>query len=283
MSYSTEPNREEAARWNEVSGPVWVEMQSVLDRMLAPFAERLIDAARPREGARGLGIGCGAGGTTLEMARRVGAGGRCLGADISSPLVQAAKARAAAEGVFNADFVRADAQTYAFQPAHFDAVISRFGVMFFDDPEAAFTNIARAVQPGGSLTFVAWRSPAENPFMSAPARAVAALLPDLIPPTGDGPGQFAYADGERVRRILEQSGWKNADTLPIDLPCAVGEEDLPGYVVKLGPVGLALRNVDATTRARATEVARAALAPYVKDGEARFTSACWLVSAVSAR
>lgn len=122
---------------------IWVEMQDALDRMFAPFATRLIEVAFPREGGRVLDVGCGAGATTLAMARRLGPTGLCLGVDISGPLVTAAKARAVAEGVVSAAFLRGDAQTHAFAPASFDAVISRFGVMFFDDPEAAFGNIRR--------------------------------------------------------------------------------------------------------------------------------------------
>jgi SAM-dependent methyltransferase len=279
MSEDRQPNRDEATRWNESSGPVWVEMQDVLDRMFAPFEARLTQEAFPGEGGRVLDIGCGAGATTLAMARRLGLTGLCLGVDISGPLVAAAKVRAAAEGLVSAAFVQADAQTYAFEPESFDAVISRFGVMFFDDTEAAFANIRRAAQPRAKLTFVAWRSPAENPFMIAAVRTAAPFLPTLLAPNPDAPGQFAFADAERVRRILDGSGWGDIETCPIDVPSTVAQEDLLAYATKLGPVGLALRNVNEPTRARAVEAVRAAYDPYLQNGEARFTAACWLVNA----
>ncbi|KYF79339.1 SAM-dependent methyltransferase [Sorangium cellulosum] len=279
MSEANQPNRDQAALWNEAGGPIWVEMQEVLDAMLAPLEAPLMKEGFPGEGGRVLDIGCGAGATALAMARRLGPTGLCLGVDISGPMVAAARARAAAEGLASAAFVQADAQTHGFEPDHFDAVISRFGVMFFDDPAAAFANIRRAARRRAKLTFVAWRSPAENPFMTTAARAAAPLLPHLPIPAPDAPGQFAFADRGRVQRILDASGWTDVDIRPIDVPSGVAEKDLLTYVTKLGPVGLALRDVDEPTRARTAGAVRAAFDPYVRDGVARFTAACWLVSA----
>lgn len=279
MPPAAQPNRDQSALWNEASGPAWVALQDVLDRMLAPFEARLTAEAFPGEGRRVLDIGCGAGATTLAMARRLGPDGLCLGVDISAPLVAAAKARAAAEGVDAAAFVLADAQTYAFDAGDFDAVISRFGVMFFDDPEAAFANIRRAARPDAKLTFAAWRAPAENPFMTTAVRAAAPFLPPMPAPDPDAPGQFAFADGDRVRRILHASGWRNVEVTPLDLAAEVAEADLMAYVTRLGPAGAALRAVNDATRARVTDALEDAFRPYVQDGVARFTTACWLVTA----
>lgn len=272
-------NRRQAEQWNTTSGPIWAEMQAVLDRMLAPFEARLTEGAFPGEGRAVLDIGCGAGATTLAMARRLGRQGRCLGVDISAPLVDAARARAAAEGLAGAAFVVADAQTHAFEPGAFDAVISRFGVMFFDDPQAAFANIRRAARPDGRLTFIAWRSPAENPFMTAAAMAVAPIVGPSQPPAPGAPGQFAFADGGRVGGILAASGWRDVDVRPLDEACVVAEADLMAYALKLGPAGLALRDADEATREAAAGLLTQALAPYVAEGRARFTAACWLVTA----
>ncbi|WP_437311159.1 class I SAM-dependent methyltransferase [Sorangium sp. So ce388] len=279
MSEANQPNRDQAALWNEAGGPIWVEMQEVLDAMLAPLGAPLLEEGFPGEGGRVLDVGCGAGASALAMARRLGPTGLCLGVDISGPMVAAARARAAAEGLASAAFVHADVQTHAFEPDHFDAVISRFGVMFFDDPAAAFANIRRAARRRAKLAFVAWRSPADNAFMTTAARAAAPLLPHLPIPAPDAPGQFAFADRGRVQRILDASGWTDVDIRPIDVPSGVAEKDLLTYVTKLGPVGLALRDVDEPTRARTAEAVRAAFDPYVLDGVARFTAACWLVSA----
>jgi ubiquinone/menaquinone biosynthesis C-methylase UbiE len=273
------PNRDQVALWNEASGKIWVEMQAVLDPMLAPFADLVVEAGFPGEGGRALDIGCGAGATTLAMARRLGPSGGCVGVDISAPLLAAARAQAAASGLASATFVHADAQTHAFEPESFDAVISRFGVMFFEDPEAAFANIRRAARRSAKLTFAAWRAPAENPFMTTAARAAAPLLPSLKTPPPDAPGQFAFADSERVRRILDASGWTKIDFRAVDIPTTMSVAHLQAYITRLGPVGLALRTADEPTRVRVTEAVNAAFAPFVSDGAARFNIAGWLVTA----
>lgn len=276
---SPSANRDQAALWNDAAGRNWAELQSMLDGMLAPFAEHLMAEGFPGEGKAVLDVGCGAGATTLAMARRLGPDGLALGVDISGPLVETARTRAEAEGLGSAGFVQADAQTYRFDAEMFDAVISRFGVMFFDDPPAAFANLRRATRRGGTLRFVAWRSPADNPFMVTAARAAAPFLPALPRPAPDAPGQFAFADEARVRAILDAAGWSNVSVRPLDLPTVVPEADLMTYVTRMGPVGLALPTMDPATRGQVTEALRAAFAPFIQGGSAQFTSACWSVTA----
>ncbi|WP_129645317.1 class I SAM-dependent methyltransferase [Peristeroidobacter agariperforans] len=279
MSEALVANQDQVALWNDASGRTWVEMQPVLDRMLSPFEAPLIEAAFPGQAGRVLDVGCGSGATTLAMAKRLGTSGRCVGVDISGPLLAAARQRAAADGIDTATFVQADAQTHAFVPGSFDAMISRFGVMFFDAPEAAFDNIRRAMRIGAKLALVAWRSPAENPFMTTAKRAAEPLLTNMPKPDPNAPGQFAFADGNRVRGILQAGGWSDIDVQPLDAEGTIAESELLAYVTRLGPVGLALREVDEATRARVTEVVHAAFQPYIKNGAAHFGMACWLVTA----
>lgn len=269
---------EQARRWNGPAARVWVEEQALLDRMLAPFEALLVEAVRAAAPARVLDVGCGTGGTTVAIARHVGAAGECLGVDISEPMLAAARIRAEREGV-PARFVRADAAVHPFAPAHFDMIVSRFGVMFFADPVRAFANLRRAAQPGGELRFVAWRSAAENPFMTAAERAAAPLLPELPARSSDGPGQFAFGDRQRVRAILEESGWSGIDIRPLDVACSLPADALDRYVARMGPVGLFLQEADEPTRAKVVEAVRIAFDPYVHGGEVRFTAACWMVGA----
>jgi SAM-dependent methyltransferase len=278
MPQNDQPNREQAARWN-VSGSAWVELQPMLDRIMTPIGALVIDAGYPGDGGSVLDIGCGAGATTLAMAHRVGARGRCVGVDISHGLVELARSRARDEGLPNASFVEGDAQTHAFDAESFDAVISRFGVMFFDNPIAAFVNIRTAARPGGKLAFVAWRGPAENGFMTAAARAAAPFLPPSPPQDPEAPGQFAFADGARVKRILEASGWTSVQAEPADIACEVPEGELMTFATRLGPIGGALREVDQATAAKVIAAIPPAFAPFVRDGTARFIAACWLVTA----
>lgn len=129
------------------------------------------------------------------------------------------------------------------------------------------------------LRFVAWRSAADNPFMTTAERAAAPLLPNLPARQPGAPGQFAFADSHRVATILEQSGWAEVDIRPIDVVCTLPEKDLVRYVSRLGPVGLILQEADDQTRARVIETVRAAFDPYVHGAEVRFTAACWMVCA----
>lgn len=272
---------DEQTMWSGIAARNWVESQDLLDRVLAPIGEALLESLPPLSGARVLDVGCGTGGTTLAVARRTGAGGRCVGIDISDGMIDAARARAERDGV-PARFVHADAQRHAFAPAAFDMIVSRFGVMFFDDFVEAFANLRRAAKTGGDLRFIAWRSADENPFMTTAERAAAPLLPNLPPRQPDGPGQFAFGDGARVRRILEDSGWRDVDVRAVDIDCFFPEADLVDYLTRLGPVGRVLHEVDDRTRDRVVEVVRAAFEPFVRGEEVQFSAACWLVGARTA-
>jgi SAM-dependent methyltransferase len=276
-----ETEEEQAKLWNGPAGSAWVELQDVLDRVLEPFEHLLVEAVAASGAGRVLDVGCGTGSTTLAAARLPSTKGRCVGIDISAPMIAVARARAEREHT-PPSFICANAQTHAFEPSSFDMLISRFGMMFFDDSMRAFANLLRAATDGGELRFVAWRSGAENPFMTTAERAAAPLLPDLPPRPPDAPGQFAFADPHRVLSILEQSGWADIDIRPIDVPCALPEMELREYVTRLGPVGLYLREADERTRARLTETVLAAFDPYVLGAEVRFDAACWMVRARAA-
>ncbi len=271
-------NEEMSAVWNGVSGRAWVDEQQLLDRTYQPI-ERLLAAEVAASGARSiLDVGCGAGATILAAARSLHGDGRAMGIDISEPLIALARARAAAAGAA-VQFVLADAQTHPFEPASFDLVISRFGVMFFDDPVAAFANLRRAAAPGGELRLVVFRSTAENPFMTTAERAAAPLLSNLPPRKPNAPGQFAFADAERVRKILAGAGWSHSALAPLDVPCEFPATDLERFFTRLGPLGQVLRDADEPTRQRVIRAVNAAFDPYVRDGEVRFTAACWMISA----
>ncbi len=279
MSEPSPSNRDQAELWNAATGAAWVELQDLLDRLFAPIETRVVEAGFPGEGGRVLDLGCGAGATTLAMARRLGPDGHCLGIDISQSLVDAAGRRARAAAVLSATFLSADAQTYPFEPAGFDAVVSRFGVMFFDDPVSAFSNVRRALRADGKLAFAAWRSRAENPFMTTAAQAAAPLLPILPAPEPDAPGQFAFARPDRVGAILSRAGWKHVDVQPMDVHAALPEQDLARFVGKMGPVGLALQALDERARASIIRAVLPAFDPFIRNGVANFGMACWLASA----
>jgi ubiquinone/menaquinone biosynthesis C-methylase UbiE len=267
---------EQTKHWNATAGCAWVDAQELLDQMFKRLEDLLVDAVAA--GSRVLDVGCGTGGTTLAVARRLGTEGHCVGADVSEPMIAAARARAEREGA-PASFIVADVQTHPFERASFDAIISRFGVMFFNDPVQAFANMLRAATDDAALHAIVWRSAAENPFMTTAERAAAPLLPNLPARPTDGPGQFAFADPQRVAAILEGAGWADVDLQAIDVECTLPEKELIGYFTRLGPVGLTLQGEDERTRAQVIEAVRPAFDPFVHGTEVRYTAACWMVSA----
>src|SRR5918997_4752031 len=209
MDSARTTREEQTARWLGPSGNAWVDQQDLLDAMFQSLEERLV-AAVPADRRDVLDVGCGTGGTTVAVARRLGPTSRCVGVDISDSMIGAARQRAERAQV-PASFIVADAQDHAFAPDTFDAVISRFGVMFFDDPGGAFANLRRAATSDAQLRFIAWRSADENPFMTRAERAARPLLPDIPARRPDGPGQFAFADAGWVQGMLQASGWADVE------------------------------------------------------------------------
>jgi len=278
MTATQKAEEDQAALWNGAAGATWVEAQEPLDRLFSPFENLLLETVRERGARNVLDVGCGTGATTLAIARALGAGGRTVGIDISEPMLALAAERAERERL-PAVFVRADAETHAFEPGSFDTIVSRFGVMFFADPVRAFANLRTAVRRGGDLALIAWRGPDENPFMTAAERAAAPFLPDIPPRRTDAPGQFAFADSRRVRGILERSGWADIDLRALDVVCTFAKSDLIGYVTRIGPIGRALRAADVQTRARITDAVLPAFDPYVDGDAVRFVAACWMIAA----
>jgi SAM-dependent methyltransferase len=279
MTETAGGNADQIAYWNAVAGETWASLQDHLDRQLEPLGVRARQALAPRPGERILDIGCGSGQTTLDLAEAVTPGGTVLGVDISRPMLDLARRRAA--GVAGVSFQEADAQTFAFEPASFDAAFSRFGVMFFADPVAAFRNIARALKPGGRLAFVCWRTPQENIFMSLPMAAAASVLPppDAPPPPPSAQGPFAFADPAHVWDILGKAGFGDIEITAHDQKIGSGDLDSTlDVTLKIGPLGAMLRE-HPDRRDAVIDAVREALRPHLDEEGVRLDSASWIVTA----
>jgi SAM-dependent methyltransferase len=273
-------NTDQVAHWNGPGGLRWVTHQATLDRALEPFGHIALDGARPRPGERIVDVGCGCGWTTLALAEAVGTGGKVFGIDVSEPMV--ARARERARAFTTATLAIADASTYAFA-REFDLVFSRFGVMFFHDPTAAFTNLRGALRSGGRLAFVCWGPAAENPWWRIPVAAAGTVVPLPAPPGPDDPGPFAFANCGRVQRILEGAGFSDV-AFTRAAPDYLFGSDLEAAstsAVETGPASRLLLDADDATRARARAAIQAALEPYSTARGVMLPTSTWVVRATA--
>ena len=219
----TSSNAAQIEYWNTKAGETWAQFQEALDRQVEPLGLAAMDVLCPREGEHIIDIGCGCGQTSLALAARVGPTGSVVGVDISEPMLDVALRRRPSAPDLQVAFRKLDAQTGDLGHGFFDAAYSRFGVMFFGDPVAAFANIRASLKPGGRLAFVCWRPVSENPWMQAPLQAALPLLPPVTPPDPTAPGPFAFADLSRVRSILANSGYGSATINPFDADIGGGD------------------------------------------------------------
>lgn len=277
-------NNDQQTLWKGSGGRAWVDLQAVLDQVFLPFERLLAAEVSAGKATRVLDIGCGAGATTLAIARAAGSSSACrvTGIDISESMINAARQRAASEGI-DAEFVCADGGVHPFPAASFDWIVSRFGVMFFRDPVSALANIRHAAASEAQVRFVTWRQPSENPFMTTAERTAAPLLPQMPARELNAPGQFGLADPLFTRGVLEHSGWENIQLRPLDVECRFAADHLESYFTRLGPVAQALQQVDDEQRRQVIDALHNAFAPFVQGGEVRFDAACWLISASAPR
>ena len=268
--------------WNGDAGQKWVRFQERMDQSLLPLGRAAMAAAAPKAGDAVIDVGCGCGDTSFDLARQVGPAGRVLGVDVSAPMLSRAKARMGT--VTNVAFEQGDAQVYPFAASTFDLVYSRFGIMFFDDPVAAFGNLRAALKPGGRVAFVGWRAARENAWVKVPVSIVGAHVP-LPPPAGpDEPGEFAFADGERVRRILTGAGFADVDIARHDAPMILaggGLEEAVAVLLDFGPTGRALADAGAgeDLKARIAADLRDGLRPYLTPAGVVLGASTWVVTA----
>jgi SAM-dependent methyltransferase len=274
----SESNQAQIELWNGRVGAKWAELQVNLDAMLAPATVELKSRAGSISGQRVLDVGCGNGETCAIWLE---GGAEVTGVDVSSAMLAVAADRTKGR----VRLIEADASVWR-GDALFDLAVSRFGLMFFADPDVAFTNIAANVRPGGRVLFTCWRSVPENSWVATPMGAIRDLLPPSPPPAPHAPGPFALADKDRLQGILARAGFAEISVRPFDFPVCIATEGgvnaAVRFLMQLGPTSAALVEASNEVRAAAAERLQVALAPHDRDGQVMLGGAIWMAEAIRA-
>jgi SAM-dependent methyltransferase len=267
--------------WNGEAGEHWSRFHQRYDELLDGFGRAVIDRVDPKPGERFVDIGCGAGATTFAVGRRVGPAGSVLGVDLSGPLLEIASQRSSNEQITNVLFVKADAASYRFEPGSVDGVVSRFGVMFFDDPVRAFGQVGHALCPGGRLTFVCWQEVLANEWVTVPGAAIVQHLP--MPQLDDpgAPGLFALADADLVRSMLKQAGFGHIEIEPLVLPQRFDDnsDDAISFMLQTQIAARMLAGANPQQVDAVVSSVRAALETHARGDGVYLDGAAWLVTA----
>lgn len=268
--------------WNGEHGVAWARHAAVVDTMFAELTEAVLDGAGIGVGDRILDLACGAGGTTLAAADRATPIGSVAGIDISAPMIDVARERLYEAGAGNVTLILGDAATYPFAAQSFDALVSRLGAMFFDDPAAAFAQLRAALAPGARVCLGVWRTPRENPWAMEPISAARDFIEMPPRPGPEEPGPFSFAEPDRVQRVLGAAGFDEVALAPLDLaiPLGAGVDDALAFTMEMGPLAAPLTAATGRNRERAVAAIRDCLAANLDaDGTVRLGGGCWLVTA----
>jgi SAM-dependent methyltransferase len=273
------PNAEQIEYWDGAAGEHWVAQADRYDRINAAFGERIVDALQPRPGEQVLDIGCGNGALSLAIASLVAPNGMVRGLDISGPMLATARRRAEHAGLDNVTFDKGDAQVHPLPDATFDGAVSRFGVMFFDDPAAAFANIAGALRSGGRLVFTCWQELGRNEWLMVPVGAALAHVP--MPDVGapGEPGPFSLADPDRIRALLASFVDVAIDDVTAPMQLGDSVDDVVAFMQTTDMAHTLMKNVDEDTALEAWKAVHAALRPYDGPDGVTLRGAAWLVDA----
>ena len=281
-------NQEQIEYWNGEAGQRWAQDDDTMARLLGPICEALLDHAPLAGCKKALDIGCGGGSQSLKLAQRLGRGATVLGVDISEPMLEVAQRKAAEPADDRADlhFMLADASApNTFPAGSFDLLFSRFGVMFFDDPLAAFTHMREALQPDGRLAFCCWQPVKNNDWVRVPLQAALQHLPTPEPPAPNAPGPFAFADPERVEGILTGAGFRQVSVQPLLTTLRLGESatlhEAVRELARIGPVSRLLTGQPDSVLEQVFPSMEEALAPFHKDGALNLAAQVWLVTAAN--
>lgn len=274
-------NASQIADWNGNAGHHWAAEQERTDQLIRAFGDAALAAAKAQPGEAVLDVGCGCGDTSLSLANSVGATGKVMGVDVSAPMLEVARKRG--NDRENLTFIEADASR-AGLPGPFDLLFSRFGVMFFDDPAAAFRQLHRQMRPNGRLAFVCWQTAANNPWAAIPAQAARAVAGEGPKPDPTAPGPFAFGDKDRVSGILASAGWRNVLFAPFTSPMYLGSSPRSAAegATRIGPASRIAREAGPEKLPAIIDAVEAALTPHTdSNGAVSLPGNTWIVTATA--
>lgn len=263
--------------WDGTEGQYWAAHADDYDAAVAGYHQPLLELAAIRRNDTVLDIGCGTGQTTRDAARLASAGS-AVGIDLSSAMLDMARARAEQAGLQNVSFRQADAQVHRFEPATFDVAISRTGTMFFGDPAAAYANIAAALRPGGRIAFAVWQDKSENEWFTAFTGALSAGR-DLPAPPPEAPHPFSMSDPDRVSRLLTDAGFSEVALSEARSPMTFGATAREAHDFILGQLGWLIADLDETRHHTALQALMQTMQDHESSEGVQFGSAIWLISA----
>ena len=274
-------NQEQKEFWNEKKGKIWVSLESNIDKMLGPLGHNAIKILNPKSGEKILDIGCGTGSTSQSLSKLVGENGLITGIDISEPILSFAKNRLENRNIKNIDFIQEDAQTFNLSNFNYDAIFSRFGIMFFEDPFFAFKNIKKSLNSKGRITFICWSNREENDWITLSSKVASQFLE--LPPKNNPrePGPFAFEEYSYIKEILTKSGWKNINIKNHKENIIVGKnlDHAAAFLSKMGPMSVPFENSNEKTKAKVIEALKECYSKYLIPKGVEFHFSTWIVSA----
>ena len=284
MTDAPGPNDAQAAYWEDRSSS-WIEAEEWwLSAVAGPFGAAALDRLQPVVGGRYLDIGCGTGPTSIELARRIEPDGVVEGVDISPSMIAAAQVRAGEAGVGGISFRVTDVQTAELGDHLLDGAISQFGVMFFSDPTAAFTNVRSAMKPGATLSFCCWQELFSNEWMFVPGAAAMGVTGWMPEPLAEGaPGPFGLADANRIDRVLDAAGFDGIDILDVRAEVVVPEARVPDMVRAVSRIGAVREQLERfpDDAERIIDAVRTEITQRLDGGRLTLASAAWAVVATA--
>ena len=278
-------NQEQKEFWNEKKGEIWVSLESKIDKMLGPLGDQAIKILKPKVGEKILDIGCGTGSTSQTLSKLVGESGIITGIDISKPILNFAQKQKENKKIKNINFIQADAQNHQFSDLNFDAVFSRFGIMFFEDPISAFKNIKKSLSCNGRLTFVCWSKREDNDWINLSSNVASQFLE--LPPKANPkePGPFAFEDYFYIEEILTKSGWKNIKIKAYKQNIVIGKtlDYAADFLSRMGPMSVPFENANEQTKEKVISALKECYSQYFTAKGVEFHFSSWIVSALNSQ